>query len=154
MKYAFDGLIKYGTPKFHEILSALLNEDACKMSKDELVKLFYACRYSNQGKTNLQLTCLLHLEPLYASMSVEEKIKFYMMFVSCNHPLKLRRSSKRHTFEHRYQANNVLFRLGFDEITFDPSSCAMLIFALAKSRIPNTKHITIQIQSYIEQHMQ
>jgi hypothetical protein len=54
LKYAFDGHVKYGTPLFHEILASLLKEDIPKMDANQLVHLFFACRHSNSGFTNLQ----------------------------------------------------------------------------------------------------
>lgn len=61
LKYAFDGRQKYGTPKFHQVLCDLLNEDVPTMSKQSLIHLFYACRYSNPTKINPQIKLLRYL---------------------------------------------------------------------------------------------
>lgn len=54
LKWAFDGQQKQGTPVFHDILSSLLREDLPQMGQPLMLDLFYACRHSNAGKTNLQ----------------------------------------------------------------------------------------------------
>lgn len=55
LKWAFDGEPKQGTPLFHEILASLLREDLPTLDKNTLLRVFYACRTSNGGQTNLQM---------------------------------------------------------------------------------------------------
>lgn len=54
LKFSFDNLTKYGTPKFHDVLASLLKEDISTMNKGQLIDLFFAGRYSNPGKTSVQ----------------------------------------------------------------------------------------------------
>jgi len=154
LKYAFDGLQKYGTPIFHEILGALLQEDAPKLNKHQLTSLFYACRFSNPGKTNVQLESLKALEPLYASFSFQEKADFLFTYTLCSKPLKVHKKvQKRRRYEFREFSSAFLFRLNLWDLQLTHDSAAKIIYSLAKLRLPNTKFITLPILDYVEKNV-
>jgi hypothetical protein len=154
LKYSFDGLQKYGTPLFHEILAALLQEDAPKLNKLQLTSLFYACRFSNPGKTNVQLECLKALEGLYTNFTFQEKADFLFTFTLCSKPLKIHKKvQKRRRFQFREFSTAFLFRLNLWDLELTDDTAAKIIYSLAKLRLPNTKFITLPILEYIEKNV-
>lgn len=58
------------------------------MNKDLLLDLFYACGYSNSGKTNLQNDILDLLKSSFRNFSFEEKAHFLLTFTLLSKPIK------------------------------------------------------------------
>ena len=87
------------------------------MSKDDLFALFYACRYSNPGKTNLQQAVLEHLTPFYGSLSFAEKSAFLLALSLCTKALKYpKKVQKRRSYQFKQQMAGILLQLNFWEL--------------------------------------
>jgi hypothetical protein len=131
-------------------LAALIREDIPKLAVNDLVHLFYACRHSNGGQTNLQSEVLEALKPLYSQFSFQQKVDFLLAFTLSTKPIKFHKKvHKKRKNEFKELANTVLFRLNLWDLELNDETVTKLIFSLAKLRLSNTKFITLTILQYI-----
>ena len=65
MNYSVRGINKKGTPRLHNIVKDLLDEELPKMNRNQLVALFYSLQHAKLQGVKLQDKVLNHLEPFY-----------------------------------------------------------------------------------------
>jgi hypothetical protein len=112
--------------------------------------LFYACRHSNGGQTNVQSQILEALKPHYSQFSFQQKVDFLLAFTLSTKPIKFQKKvHRKRKNEFRELANSVLFRLNFWDLELNDERITKIIFSLAKLRLSNTKFITLPILEYI-----
>lgn len=69
LNFALKGSVRKGTPRIHNILKDLFEEDLSKMTHQQLTALYYSLRNGKIDVVALQDKILEHLEPLYEQMN-------------------------------------------------------------------------------------
>lgn len=125
------------------------------MNKDLLLDLFYACGYSNSGKTNLQNDILDLLKSSFRNFSFEEKAHFLLTFTLLSKPIKhSTKVVKRRRYEFKQKAAALVLQLNFWDLQLTDETVGQLIYSLAKLHLENTKFISIPLRDYIENNME
>lgn len=114
----------------------MLREDLPKLSKDLLLDLFYACGYSNPGKTNLQTDILDLLKHSFRNFSFEEKVHFLLTFTHLCKPLKhATKLIKRRRYEFKQKAAGLILQLDLWDLQLTNETVQQLVYSLAKLQV-------------------
>jgi hypothetical protein len=113
LNFALKGSVRKGTPRIHNILKDLFEEDLSKMTHQQLNALYYSLRNGKIDVVALQDKILDHLEPLYVQMNFEQKINWLLTYTIARRPKSFKQAHAKTLHENLRKAHQVLFNINF-----------------------------------------